>query len=479
MFSRTVAHVLQAALVVSALPLACSDEVVRVTPSTPGVDAPATEPAQDDAAYPAGPAMSADACARDHAAAYRPSAPATCTGRRTCVDGRGRFWLRGAPFFPRGAYNNGADYKKLLGNCPTGETCKLTTPKDADAYVRMLADAGLNLVQERSRFAGELLEAIHREPRVHIAHLLWSDPFTAEGHDAMVRDVEAAAADGDVVMWFGPDEVDLNAGFAMAAGIRRVLRGASPALDALLAGRYAAGAGAYLPVGEPPHDPHGLPYGAAMAFDRGLREAPNVYDVSMPITYPFTALEDAPANAGEWGTWRASSLSLGLPVVPVLQMVGIPSMGLAHPRADQVRGLVASSLVHGARGAFYYTLIGDAPRRRGRAGWFAADDTEAWAAYREMHALEDALLPAIFASSEERVGERGGVEWRTFVSGVRRVVLVVNPTPSPLAFDLDAAVARAPTERVRGYLDCAAVTTRAVTLPAYAFALVEVLPAAP
>lgn len=474
MFSRVLLRPLLA-LVALSVPLACSETIVRVpAPTEPDAEEEPAAPAPAADAYPAGPLLSAEACVADHAAAYRPLLPAACASKRTCVDDRGRFWLGGAPFFPRGAYNNGADYRKLLTNCPAGAPCNATTPKDVTAYVRAIADVGLNLVAERSRYGAELLEAIHAEPRVHIAHLLWSDPFTQDGHDAMVQDVEAAAADPDVVMWFGPDEVDLNDNFAMAAGIRRILRGAGTPVDALLDGKHRAPAGAHLPANEPAHDPHGLPFGAALAFERGLRAARDVYDVSMPITYPFGALGDDPTNGGEWGTWRSSDLALGLPAVPVLQMVGIPEMGLAQPRAEQIKGLIASSLVHGARGAFYYTLIGDKPSLLGRKGWYAADDTEAWAAHKEMHALEDRLLPVLHASASERMDKGGVVEWRELDVGARRVLLVVNPAPAAVTFDLDAVVKRRDSERVRAFESCAPVTTRSTTLAGYGFLVLEV-----
>ena len=94
---------------------------------------------------------------------------------------------------------------------------------------------GINLIMERSRSCTkELLDAIHADPKMYIAHLLWADPFTMDGHDKMVAEISAAAADTKVVMWYGPDEVDYNNDWAEAAGIRRILQGSSPALDALL-----------------------------------------------------------------------------------------------------------------------------------------------------------------------------------------------------------------------------------------------------
>ena len=56
------------------------------------------------------------------------------------------------------------------------------------------------------------------------------------GRAALVAEIEEAAEDPDVVMWFGPDEVDLWNDWSTAAGIRRGL----PALP--LPGRSRVGA---------------------------------------------------------------------------------------------------------------------------------------------------------------------------------------------------------------------------------------------
>ena len=42
------------------------------------------------------------------------------------------------------------------------------------------------------------------------------------------------------------------------------------------------GASAYIPDVEPANDPHGLPYQAALAFDRGLMVGRRYYDALMP-----------------------------------------------------------------------------------------------------------------------------------------------------------------------------------------------------
>jgi hypothetical protein len=413
-------------------------------------------------------------CEADQRAHFAHALPAECAGARTCIDARQRFWLDGEPFFPRGVYNGGFEWARLLDNCPAGAACQATTPADVDAYVQMLADAGFNLIQERSRNVAPLLAAVNASPEVRFAHLLWADPFSADGHDAMIAEIEQAAADPDVAMWFGPDEVDLNYDWHTAAGIRRLLRGASPELDALLGGNYAPPGDPFLPADEPAHDPHRLPFGAALAYGWGLAQGTNVYDVLMPITYPYGPTQPW-ANRGEWGTARIGELRKeGVPVVPVLQMIGIASMGLVQPTADMIEALIVSSLVHGASGAFYYTLISDQPKTAGRDGWFAADDAEAWARHREMHALEDRLIPVLYSDAEQESGELGDLEWRSFSLAGRRVVAFVNPGPDPVKADLDS-VLEPDGRTARGFVDCAPFATGSRTLAGYESLVVELL----
>ena len=458
---------------VAAAVVACVACGATDAPEAPPAAAVASSDPIPDAA-PVAP-LDAAACKADHERAWPVLAPAECAGRRTCVDARRRFWVDGRPFIPRGVYNGGFEYARVLANCPAGAACQASTPADVHAYVRMLADAGFNLIQERSRNVKDLLDAIHAEPRMRIAHLLWSDPFTKDGHDAMVADVAAAAADPSVVMWFGPDEIDLNAGWAMAAGIRRILRGKSAATDALLT-ESSPGASAYVPQDEPAHDPHGLPFEAALAFDRGLAVGHRYYDGLMPITYPFGDDKTA-ANEGEWGTWRTSKFGTQAPVIPILQMVGIPEMGLAQPTPAQLRAQILSSFAHGAMGAFYYTLISDKPTYAGRKGWFAPDDTDAWKAFGEMHAAEDALIPVLYSEATEQrdVGEGKKLEWRTWTRGERRVTLIVNPTARARSANVAEIVTLAEGESIRRWSDCGPVEMESgvVALGAYAGIIVE------
>ncbi|MFO0675956.1 MAG: hypothetical protein U0169_05445 [Polyangiaceae bacterium] len=437
---------------------------------------PDPEDVPDDA-YPAETTLTEGTCATDRAKAYAPVTPANCDGKRTCIDGRQRVWVRGAPFFARGVYNGGSEWKKVAENCPAGAACASTNPTTPAAFVATLASGGFNLVMERTRYLpAAMLDAVHADPKVAFAHLLWSDPFTEEGHAGLVAEIEAAAKDDDVVMWFGPDEVDLNANFHDAVGIRRILRGSSPTIDRALATTYAPPKpNPFLPADEPAHDPHGLPFGAALAFDRGLSQGTNFYDVLLPITYPIKTARSQ-VNRSDWATTRTRTFgSKGAPVFPILQMVGIPEMELAQPSPAQLRALVAGAVVNGARGLFYYTLTSDKPKLAGRDGFFAADDAKAWAVYAEMHAFVDALVPAMYVATDEAFGEGSTLEWRTFVVGPRRVVVVSNPTSQPVAFDVDLALGRARGERVRSFPGCESVTARGVTLEGYGMAAYEVL----
>lgn len=417
------------------------------------------------------------ACREAHLIEWPVSLPPSCAGKRTCVDGAGHFWVEGKPFFPRGVYNGGSDANKLFTNCPEGAACRGWNPVDLPAYVRLLADAGINLIQERSRYNVALLDAVHGEPRMKYAHLLWSDPYTPQGHDDMEEDIKAAAADPSVVMWFGPDEIDLNDDYPTAAGIRRILRGPTAEVDVALR-TYPPPSGAYLPDAQAPADTVGLPFGAALAFHRGVSVASTFYDVLMPVAYPIAAADSA-LNDGQWGTWRGTTYGGKLPFVPVLQMIGIPEMSprLAQPTPAQVRGLLASSLAHGATGAFYYTLISDKPKLAGRDGWFAPDDRDAWAAFTEMHRLEDDLTPVMFSGAEESTTAARGValEARTWrKANGRRVVLVVNPRAASVAVDLVETLALVEGESARAYADCEPVdATLPLDLEGYGFRVFE------
>ncbi len=421
--------------------------------------------------------LTGEACVADQGKHWIVLAPADCMGKRTCIDAQKRFWVDGKPFLPRGVYNGGYEYQKVIANCPVGEPCEATTPKDAAGFVKLLADGGINLIMDRSRFLKqELLDAIHAEPRMKIAHLLWSDPFTQQGHDDMVADIDAAAADSDVVLWFGPDEIDLNSNWAEAAGIRRLLRGASPELDQLMSsGKYKPAGTPFLPMDEPAHDPHGLPYGAALAFDAGLEDGTDVYDVLYPVTYPFKEPYSI-ANEGMWGTWRISTYaSKGVPMVPVLQMVGIPEIDLWQPTPGQVQAQIMSALAHGKSGSFYYNLTGDKPKMAGRDGWFAPDDTAAWAEFTARHTLEDRLIPVLFSEAVVAGGTHGHLEWRSYELADRRVILIANPTPYARLLDLDVIV-QLTNAYVRNYLDCTPFTDRVSVVAPHGSLVLEVHP---
>ena len=454
----------------------CRSETIVAAPSpAASVDAAAPAVQEMDAAVPE--VRGAQACSADRNAFWTFAVPTACVGKRTCIDARYRFWVNGRPFRPRGVYNGGSEYLKVMASCPAGSLCEATTPHDAAGYVKILADAGINLFTERSRFlAKEMLDAIHAEPGMQIAHLLWNDPFTKDGHDAMVTEIEAAAADPKVVMWFGPDEVDYNDNWAEAAGIRRLLRGSSPALDELLHGAYTPKtAMPFLPDAEPAHDPHALPFGAALNLDRGIVAGTRVYDALMPVTYPFTS-QQAPANTGRWGTQRLTTFATQkAPFVPVLQLVGISEMGLSQPTPNQLRAVIASALARGGRGEYYYTLFSDKPSYLGREGWFAPDAKEAWSALIEMHKLEDAMTPIFFGEAAEAEGRTNGIEWRSWTLAGRKVVLFVNPTSKDASVDLDAIVASPDAFRARTFDDCEPLDEHAFALAGYGVRVVEAL----
>ncbi len=448
----------------------------ELAPAAPSIAAPPTEEKS--------PGRSLEACQLARKARWTVSEPPSCQSPRTCVDPRGRFWVEGKPFVPRGLYNGGWEYVKLLANCPEEAACHEWNPTDVGAFVKMLADAGFNLIQERSRFNKPLLDAVHAEPRMKFAHLLWSDPFTQQGHDDMVSDIQAAAADPSVVMWFGPDEIDHNDDYPTAAGIRRILRGSRPDTDKLIQDYPApAGAEAYLPTNEPAADPMSLPFGAALAYERGLAVGSRFYELLMPITYPIKKATSN-MNESDWGTWRTGvAVQQKQAALPVLQMVGIPEMGLAQPSASQIRALLGSAIANGALGGFYYTLISDKPKLAGRDGWFAADDRESWSAFSEMHALEDSLIPVLFsnATEEAKAGERVKVEWRTWkLESGERVTLLVNPRATATTVDLASLVGLREGEEVRTWQTCEAVDLSArFTLEPYAVSVLETAPVVP
>jgi hypothetical protein len=169
-----------------------------------------------------------------------------------------------------------------------------------------------------------------------------------------------------------------------------------------------------------------------------------------------------------------------MPVMPILQMVGIPEMSLTQPTAPQVRAQIASSIANGAVSAFYFTMTGDNPKLAGRKGWFAGDDREAWAAFTEMHALEDTLVPVMFGQAQEaaQFGKGEPLEWRTWQKGNgQSVTLLVNPRNAEVEVDVSAVVGAKPGARLRTWGDCQAIRSDApVTLGAYQVLVVEAVP---
>jgi len=410
-------------------------------------------------------------CAAEHAADWQLATPPSCAGGRTCLDERGRWWLFDEPFVPRGLYNAGHEYSQVLSNCPPGEDCEATTPADLEAYLEQMAAGGFNLIQERSLFVGDLRDAVHANPDIYFAHLLWSDPFTEAGREALVAEIEEAAEDPDVVMWFGPDEVDLWNDWSTAAGIRRLLRGSSTDLDAALAGLWSPGGDPFIPETEPAHDPYALPYGAALDATAALPNGAYLYEALMPTIYPLTDSESA-VDGSYWGTDRVSTAAeLGSTSVPVLQMVGIGVMGLSQPSPEQIRSLIGSSMAHGARGAFYYTYVSDNPTTSGREGWYAADDQEAVAGYTEMHEIQDALVPVLFSDAEETASTSSGVEWRRWNLGTRSVALVVNARAEDDEVDLEDVLPGATS--IRDFQSCEALDATALRLGGYEVLVVE------
>lgn len=439
-------------------------------------------PFDDPAArYPAEPdPPTGAACVADRAAHWTFTTPAACETGRLCVDERGRTWHDGAPIVLRGLYQSGFEAEAVLGNCPAGAACQATQPADHEAYVAVLGDAGFNLlVDEMERLSPELKAAVDADDRVFLTHVLFGDPFTEEGHDAFVAEIERNAEDPELLMWFGPDEPDLNRTWPMATGFRRLLSGASAETDALLAGRYRPDGDPFLPADEPAHDPHGLPYASAVVIDAtGLAVFDDVYDALLPVTYPFQE-PMSPANAGIWTTDRTATFQReDRPAMPVHQMGGLDGLGLIRPSPAQIRAAITTTLALGADGAFYFRLASDDPPFAGRAGWYAPDDVDGWAAFAETHALWDALVPALYGDAVDERGEHGVLDFRRLTLGDRRVLILANPTPFERFVDLDAIIARGESEHVRRFEDCAPFTTRALTVPGYATWVLEVVPAA-
>lgn len=420
------------------------------------------------------PLQTETTCAEDHAEHWRPLLPAECQGRRVCVDDRHRFWLDGVPFVPRGVYNAGFEYTRVLSNCPVGQPCEATTPADVDAFVTVLADAGFNLVMERSRAVPLLLEALHKNTQVHIAHLVDTDPFTQESHDAVTADVEAAAADPDVLMWFGPDEIDVNGTWSTAGGIRRILHGSNPTIDANLAGILAPSTpDPWLPDVEAAHDPEGRPFGAALYSDDFLGQAELFYDLVMPVTYPLRT-QSSRLDTSPEGTRRVRTYGGDAPTLPVLQLTAIPPLWQVMPTPVQAEGMVMSALVEGANGAFFFNVTGDGPRLLGREGWYAPDATDTWAAFASINSTWDGLVPALFADALEDHGETP-VPWRSFSIGQRRVVIAVNPISAPIDVDIAALLGLQPTQVVRRWENCDPFDQGIARMEPYAWVALEVV----
>jgi hypothetical protein len=396
-----------------------------------------------------------------------------CAGGRTCLDERGRWWLRGEPFIPRGLYNAGYEYERVLSNCPEGASCQDTTPADLEDYLEQMADAGFNLIQERSRFTAALRAAVNAHPKIYFAHLLWSDPFTEEGRQALIEEIEAAAEDPDVVMWFGPDEVDLWDNWPQAAGIRRLLRGSSAELDEALAQTWAPGPDAFLPDDEPAHDPYALPFGAATHAASALSQAAPLYEALMPTIYPIQGPRSF-LDAEAWGTPRVRrAAEHGATALPVLQMYEMDGMGLGRPSPDQISALIASAMVQGGRGAFYFTYIADAPSHAGRNGWYAPDDWANFAAFGAMHALQDSLKPVLFSAATETADTSEAVQWRRWDLDDRTLLLAVNVRPTAQTIDLATLL---PGKTIlRFYERCAALESMRLELGGYELVVVEAL----
>lgn len=434
------------------------------------------------ARYPADPRTFDDAsCRADVALGWSATVPAACSGRALCIDAEGRTFRDGAPFVVRGLYGAGRELTQIQRNCPAGAACEATQPVDAAGYVGTLARAGFDLIlDDVDGLPADLLAALRADDRVSVAHSLFGDPFTLAGHDALVAEIEMAAAEPEVLFWAGPDEPDLNSTWPMATGIARLLRGSSPELDALLSGPYAPPvAMPYLPATEPAHDPRGLPYASAVVIDGlGLAVASDVYDAILPITYPLQEPYSR-ADEGDWSVLRAERFAMpGVPMLPVLQMVPIESLGLIRPSPDQVRSLIVSSIALGADGAFYFQLASNEPAYAGRTGFYAPDDVPMWRAYSETHALWDALVPVLYSDAAVTSGRSGVLLFRRFVRGDRRVLVIANPTPYDRPVDLDEIIQRGPGEAVRHFGTCTPFTERAQIVPGYATFVLEVVPAA-
>lgn len=462
--------------------LVACDDPVDPLPDT-GTDAAPIDagPELHPEIYPGDPTpWTPETCAADQDSVWILADPGACATGRSCIDGNGRTWAAGEPWIVRGVYHGGRELETLLTNCPAGADCEATQAADHADYVRILADAGINVILEnRMILSPEILAAIDAEPRMGIAHLLFDDPFTVEGHDRLVAQIEAVAEDPNVMLWFGPDEPDLNRTWPMATGIARLLRGANAQLDGLLAGRYRPAASMpFLPADEPAHDPYGLPYTSAVVIDSsGLAVATDVYDIRTPVTYPFQERYSR-ADDTIWTIERISRFDEPEhPSMPVLQMVELEGLNLIRPSPGQIRAQIMGAIVHGGDGAYYFKIAGDDPAYAGRSGWFAADDVDGWATYTEMHALWDRSIPVLYSDATQEPGTHGILHYRRYTLGSRRVLMIVNPTPYQRWVDLDAIVERADDEYVRSWDGCGAFTTRALEVPPYAIYVLEVVPA--
>ena len=163
-------------------------------------------------------------------------------------------------------------------------------------------------------------------------------------------------------------------------------------------------------------------------------------------------------------------------MVPILQMVGIPEIGLSQPSVGQIESQIMSALAHGARGLFYFNLIGDKPKHAGRDGWFAPDLVDEWATFDAQHELLERLLPVLYGDADEQAGSHEHLEWRSWLLDGRRLVLIANPTPYARSIDLDAIIALPAEHYVRLFDGCTPFTQRELTFPAYGSHLLEVYP---
>ena len=436
---------------------------------------------QSDAAqankYPVDPnPLNAQACLQDHAAFWQIDIPEHCLDKRSCIDSRQRFWVDAQPFIPRGVYDGGRQINQLLENCPADAACADTNPKDAHEYVDVLLSAGINVILENVKYMPEALrEAITASEGMKLAHTLWNDPFSEEGNTTLASEISEVAENPNLIFWFGPDEAGMWNTWSMAAGMKRILHGNSSQIDALLNDVYQPGNDAYLPTTQEAADPYNLPYPAALVMHTtGLAIGTRLYDILMPVSYtlqePYSLV-----NEGAWGTWRIDAYSdQGAPMMPVLQMVGIESMGLSQPNPEQIEAQIMSAWAKGAHGAFYYKLAGDTPKFAGRDGYFAADDTQSWDAFARMHARQDALIPVVYSDAQESRGDAQHLEWRRWSLDNRDVWLITNPTPFKRQVDLETLLNKPDDAFIRHYENCESFSTPEFEFPAYGAYVLEV-----